>query len=131
MDINIVKNCSEQSLAGTITFPEAVKNLIVTGVERYNADLIELKKTYYSVNGETYSDAITINGPRVAVNFDANEIKSAIADSQQNRIDYKTFLNLAMLAGCIRYEVFLTGKKAIYFGRDGSQHIEHFPGAKQ
>jgi hypothetical protein len=32
-----------------------------------------------------------------------------------------------MEAGCSHYEVFISGKKAIYFGRDGSQHIELFP----
>ena len=28
-----------------------------------------------------------------------------------------------MAAGCSHYEVFITGRKAIYFGGDGARHI--------
>jgi hypothetical protein len=35
-----------------------------------------------------------------------------------------------MKAGCSHYEVFITGKKVIYLGRDGGQHVELFPQPK-
>jgi uncharacterized protein YbcV (DUF1398 family) len=46
-------------------------------------------------------------------------------------IQYREFLQRVMAAGCSHYEVFITGKQAIYFGRDGSYHIEKFPQPKQ
>lgn len=129
MDINVINECSELSLAGKITFPEVVMKLIAAGTERYIADLIALEKFYYGKEDEIYTTLITFDAPIVVANFDVTGIKSAIADIQQNRINYKEFLNRIMSAGCCHYEVFLTGKKAIYFGRDGSHHIEHFPGS--
>jgi hypothetical protein len=34
------------------------------------------------------------------------------------------------LAGCVGYHVFITGKRVVYYGRQGDQQIEYFPGAK-
>jgi len=127
MDVNIIKECTERSLTGTIQFPEVVMKLIEAGTERYICDLVGFKKLYYGKNDETHADSFNFDALKIAATFDAGEIKNAIIDSQQNHIDYKTFLRRIISAGCCHYEVFLTGKKAIYFGRDGSQHTEHFP----
>jgi uncharacterized protein YbcV (DUF1398 family) len=35
----------------------------------------------------------------------------------------------AAAAGVVAYWAFLTGKKVMYFGRDGESHTEWFPGA--
>jgi uncharacterized protein YbcV (DUF1398 family) len=35
-----------------------------------------------------------------------------------------------MGAGCSHYEVFISGRKAMYFGRDGEFYTEPFPQAK-
>jgi hypothetical protein len=32
-----------------------------------------------------------------------------------------------MNSGVISYMVFITGRKAVYFGRCGEQHVEEFP----
>ncbi len=61
--------------------------------------------------------------------LDAAAVKQTITDIQQGRIKYQTFLRRIMEAGCAHYEVFITGRRAIYFGRDGVQHIEEFPKA--
>lgn len=128
MDNNIIDECTKLSLEGKLAFPDLVITLIANGTERYFADLIGLKKTYFSINDETHTSKLVLENPqRVATNFNEKEIAQAIADSQQNYIDYQMFLHRAMAAGCSHYEVFLTGKKVIYFGRTGSFHIEHFP----
>jgi uncharacterized protein YbcV (DUF1398 family) len=49
---------------------------------------------------------------------------------QQRQIGYAEFLRRIMAAGCASYEVFIGGRQAIYFGRDGDHHIEPFPGSK-
>ncbi len=130
MDTKTIKECSERSLAGTITFPEVVMKLIGAGVERYYTDLVSCKKFYYGKDDEIHIEPLTCDAIKVTTSFDGSEIKNAITDSQQNRIDYRTFLRRAMSAGCSHYEVFITGKKVIYFGRDGSQYTEHFPQGK-
>jgi len=131
MDNNIINECSKRSLDGTITFPDQVMKLIAARTERYIADLIGLKKTYFGTKDEIHiTDLVLENLKKVITDFDEKEIKNAVIDIQQDRIDYKTFLHHIMAAGCSHYEVFLTGKKAIYFGRDGSFHIEHFPKGK-
>ncbi len=105
MNNSIIREYTDRSLAGNITFPEVVQKLKSVGTERYIADLI---------------------GNRVAREFDGGAVKSAIVDIQQGRINYREFLNRIMSADCTHYEVFITGMQAIYFGRDGSQHVERF-----
>jgi len=130
MDTNVLTECNTLSLAGKITFPEVVMKLAATGTERYIADLVGLRKLYYGINGETHTGSLSFEAPSVSQTFDVSKVKSAITDIQQQKINYKTFLNRIIEAGCSHYEVFITGKRAIYFGRDGSQHIELFPSAK-
>lgn len=128
MDIQAIKECTEKSLAEQITFPEVVMKLAAGGVERYIADLTGQQKLSYGVDGAVHTGALVFNGPQIVMQFDGEGVKSAITDIQQGRIKYREFLHRIMAAGCSHYEVFITGRKAIYFGRDGSQHIELFPG---
>ncbi len=130
MDIKIINECSLLSLAGKITFPEVVKKLADTGTERYTIDLVGFKKLYYGSNDQTYIGSFEFEAAKVEQKFNQEEIKKIIADIQQNKINYQTFLHRIIAAGCTHYEVFITGKKAIYFGRDGSHHIELFPSTK-
>ena len=131
MDINVIKECTDLSLAGEITFPEVVKRLIGIGTERYIADLVGKRKFYFGLNDEVHMEALAFDAPKVPKAFDAATVAATIKDIQQGHIKYREFLQRIMAAGCSHYEVFITGKQAIYFGRDGSQHIEKFPQAKQ
>lgn len=127
MDTNVIKECTAQSLAEQITFPEVVMKLAGAGVERYIADLVGQQKLTYGVYGETHTGALPYNGPAIPAQLDAAAVAIAIKDIQQGRTKYREFLRRIMEAGCSHYEVFITGKQAIYFGRDGSRHIERFP----
>ncbi len=129
MDTNVIKECTELSLMEHITFPEVVMKLAGAGVERYIADLVGKQKLSYGVNGETYTGALAFDGAAVPEQLDAAAVEATIKDIQQGRIKYREFLRRIMEAGCSHYEVFITGRQAIYFGRDGSQHIEKFPQA--
>lgn len=130
MDKNILNETKELSLLGKITFPEVIKRMMDNNIERYIADLVGLRVTYFSSNNEYHDLSFKLDVPEIAQEFNFEEVKNAIIDSQQRKINYQAFLKRIMLAGCTHYEVFITGKKAIYFGRDGSQHIELFPSAK-
>lgn len=130
MNIDVIKECTDLSLAGKITFPEVVKKLIDVGTERYIVDLVGMRKWYYGLNGEIHSEVLAFEGPQVAKDFSAQSIKDTLVDIQQGRIKYSEFLHRIMEAGCSHYEVFLQGKQAVYFGRDGSQYVEPFPQRK-
>ncbi len=49
---------------------------------------------------------------------------------QQGQIKYKTFCEQVMAAGCVGYIVSMAGRRVIYYGRTGDNHVEWFPGAK-
>ena len=40
---------------------------------------------------------------------------------------YLGFCAKAKRAGCAGYMVSFSGRRALYFGRDGATHVEHFP----
>lgn len=129
MDTKTIKECTALSLAEQITFPEVVMRLSGAGVERYIADLVGQQKLSYGVNGECHTGVLAFDGPPIPAQLDAAVVAATIKDIQQGRIKYREFLRRVMEAGCSHYEVFITGRQAIYFGRDGSQHIERFPQA--
>ena len=130
MDNNVINDCLALSLKAKITFPEVIMKLTAAGVERYTADLVGLNVYYYGTNGTIYKAELEFDAKKVAPTFDASQVKAAITDSQQGQITYQEFLHHIMKAGCSHYEVFITGKKVIYLGRDGGQHVELFPQPK-
>ncbi len=128
MEKAVLKDCVHLAMAGGMTFPETVKRMAETGVERYRADLVSLEKNHYASDGETHREMIPLaDAPAIADQFHADEIKAAIADIQQRRIDYPEFLRRVMSGGTTEYTVFIAGRKAIYTGRRGDFHIEQFP----
>lgn len=113
-------------------FPEVVERLGAIGVERYYADLVRGEKTFYGANGasrrEPFLDYVP---PPAAGTFDAERVRSAISDIQRGAIDYPEFLDRILAAGCVYYTVHISGRRAIYTGRDGGNYVEPFPPAKQ
>lgn len=130
MNIQIIDECTRLSLANEITFPQQLMKLAANNIERYSVDLVALTKSAYDTNNEWYVSNLAIDVEPVAEHFDAEALKNAIAAAQQQKINYRTFLDQAIAAGCCWYEVFITGKKVIYAGRNGDQHVELFPSAK-
>ncbi len=127
MNYQVVKECTVLSDEGKITFPESVRRLVEGGIELYYADLLASIKTYYSKN-EAYTVNFSFASKReVSSIFSAEGVKGAIRQIQSGQINYQEFLRKIMDSGIISYMVFLTGKKAVYFGRYGEQHIEEFP----
>jgi len=129
MNIEVLRNSTVGSLAGTVAFPEVVRLLLAEGVESYHADLVRLEKTFYAPDGQTYVNKLDIPARTIGAEFDAAEVLSAIRASQTEAQQYSEFLRRVMDAGTTNYMVFLNGKKAIYFGRKGEFHVEEFPRA--
>ncbi len=131
MDARVIHECTCLAFEDKMTFAETVKRLMTIGVERYHADLTRLQKTYYSAKGDTHVESLPLGNPSpIGVHFASESVKDAVLAIQRQQIDYGEFLRRIMAAGTVCYTVFLDGKKAIYTGRKGDFHIEHFPGSK-
>ncbi len=130
MNTELVKQAAEATLAGTKLFPEIVGLLIEASVEYYHVDYVGLRKTFYSRSGEIMATSITYQElPPVAADFDVAALRADILDSQRNNQHYRDFTRRAMQAGVQGYFAFLRGQRVTYFGRQGDQHTEWFPGA--
>ncbi len=131
MDIKVLQECTDLAFAGRITFPETVKRMAETGVERYCADLVTFQKIIYSADGRNHTLAMPLaNPPAIAAEFSAEGVKDAIRAIQHGQVDYPEFLRRIMKAGTVFYDVFIPGGKVIYTGRKGDFHLEPFPVSK-
>ncbi len=109
-------------------FPKVVERLAGAGVKSYTADLVKLRNTYYDADGEGFDEALPLResaGDRAG--FDSAGVAATVKAIQRGEIGYAEFLRRIMAAGCSHYEVFIAGRKAMYFGRDGEFYTEPFP----
>ena len=131
MNTEIIVETARKTLAGAISFPEVVSQLLTAGVEYYHVDYAGLQTACYGADGSIAVTPINYEGlPPVAANFDAAALRADILDSQRNGQKFRDFTRRAMAAGVQGYFAFLRGKRVTYFGRQGDQHTEWFPGAK-
>jgi uncharacterized protein YbcV (DUF1398 family) len=130
MNTQPIEECMKASFANT-PFSQVVPRLAGAGVASYTADLVKLRKTYYGAAAEAYDEPLPLNdGPAIAPKFDSASVAATLKSIQRGEIGYAEFLRRIMDAGCSHYEVFISGRKAMYFGRTGEFYIEPFPQAK-
>ena len=127
--IDIMRECTEASDQGRVSFGEVVGKLIAAGVERYHADLLRAEKIYYMPSGESYRSPAALLDATPAVNFVSEGVAAAVHAIQQKRIGYREFCAQIAEAGCVGYFVSLTGRRAVYYGRSGDSYVEPFPSA--
>jgi uncharacterized protein YbcV (DUF1398 family) len=127
MNYDVVKECTLLSDQEKISFPEVVARLDEANIEMYYADLLVPSKTYYSKN-EAYVVPCTCNSEKIVGSmFNQDLVMDAIRLIQSGKIKYQEFIHKIMEAGVVSYSVFITGRKAIYFGKKGEQQVEQFP----
>jgi uncharacterized protein YbcV (DUF1398 family) len=132
MNAEIIKKAARATLDGTMSFPEVVGQLLAAGVEYYHVDYVGMRKSFYSAQGAMVVTPINFEGlPPVSETFDTAALREDILDSQRNNQPYRDFTRRAMKAGAQGYYAFLRGKRVTYFGRQGDQHTEWFPGTEQ
>jgi uncharacterized protein YbcV (DUF1398 family) len=126
---DVVRKMSKASDEERITFPEVVQALMEVQIERYHSDLVAGRKTYYLADG----DFVDVEGHKFGGapgEFSAEGVEKAVRAIQRREIGYRQFCRLIADAGCVGYFVSLTGRRAVYYGRTGDEHVEWFPGAK-
>ncbi len=117
-------------MSGSMPFPQVVGGLLGEGVESYHVDYRTLQFTFYGASSGVVVVPLTFEGlPGIAEHFDAPALRAAILDSQTKGQAFRDFCSRAILAGVHSYHAFLRGKRVVYVGRDGDQHVEWFPGA--
>lgn len=112
---------------GKMTFPQVVKGLLEVGVESYFVDFAAKQKTYHLTDRSTAAMKMILEPGLIAAEFDGTALVAAIRGAQADTVRYPEFVKRATAAGVVAYWAFLTGKRVIYFGRKGDQHIEDFP----
>lgn len=128
LNVAVILECTRQAFANEMTFPQTVAALAKIGIERYSADLTRLEKMHYNAAGDSLADPLPLaDAPDIGDSWSADGVIAAVRSIQQGQIDYPEFLRQIMIAGCPLYWVYLSGRKAIYFGRRGEMHIENFP----
>jgi uncharacterized protein YbcV (DUF1398 family) len=127
MNTSAISECMDLSFSDT-PFPAVVQRLTGAGVRSYTADLVRLRNTYYGAGGESHDEPLPLaKGPAIASAFDPAGVSASVKAVQHGEIGYDEFLRRIMKAGCSHYEVFIGGRKVMYFGRDGDVHTELFP----
>ena len=131
MDANIVRRAAQATLTGSMPFPDIVANLIGNGVEYYFVDYASKSFTFYGAEGAVAHAPLSFEGlPPIAEDFDKVSLQAAIVDSQQHGQAFRNFSERAVTAGVQGYFAFLRGQRVTYFGRQGDQLTEWFPGAR-
>lgn len=124
-----MRECAADALSGRRSFPEIVGLLAAVGVERYHADYSRQEITYYLPSGDSLVIATPHSSHMTAREFSPSAVESAVRESQRNEHTYLDFIRKTMAAGCVGYFVQIAGRRVIYFGRNGENHVEHFPTA--
>ncbi|MBA5869039.1 MAG: DUF1398 domain-containing protein [Nitrospira sp. CR2.1] len=131
MNANEIAELAKATVKGSMPFPEIVGKLIANGVEYYHVDYALGSFSFYSATGAVVTAPLLIEGlPPISEHFDATLLRAAILDSQQHGQPFRAFCERAVKAGVQGYFAFLRGKRVTYFGRQGEQHTEWFPGAQ-
>ena len=125
--IAVLEDCTKGSDQERLTFPEVVAKLMAVGIERYHADLLRSDKIYYLPDGSSHRIPAHVIDETAAISFDASGVDAAVRTIQSGQIKYIEFCERILRAGCVGYIVSLAGRRAVYYGRTGEVHIEHFP----
>lgn len=127
MSQQIIREVSRATEQGEMTFPQVVESLTEIGVESYFVDFASGQNTYYLTDGTTHTVAMNLHSGPIAAAFSSTDLVAAIRGAQADTVRYPEFVKRSKAAGVIGYWAFLAGKRVIYFGRKGEQHIEEFP----
>jgi uncharacterized protein YbcV (DUF1398 family) len=130
MNIEVMQQALHQSESGQLTFPQVIAMLTAAGIEGYYKDLMRHEVTYYLADGRTHTERLALPPLTIPEEFSEEGVVAAIRAAQRDEVRYPEFIVRAVNAGTAAYRVCFTGKRAVYLGRKGDLHVEHFPQPK-
>lgn len=130
MDKAVIQGLLERALARSITFSEILGALTKEHVESYHVDFLRNECRYYATNGESVVVSMPFAHVGVAQEFSAEKFDAINQRVQAGKAGYPDFVSEGTAAGCAYYIVCINGKMVRYFGRDGGELVQYFPGAR-
>jgi len=130
MNHAVIQNLIRKALARQITFTEILASLIKEGVESYHVDFLRNEFRCYATSGESLVSGAALVHDGVAAQFSAEKLERINQKIQAGQAAYPDFVKEGTAAGCAYYIVYLNGKKVRYFGRDGGEYVQAFPGSR-
>lgn len=130
MNQTLIREIIEKALARKITFPEILSALAGEGVESYHVDFLRNEVRFYAKGGESLVVNASFVHGGVAGEFSAERLEAINRKVQAGEASYADFVREGTAAGCACYIVYLSGRLVRYFGRDGCEHVQHFPGSR-
>lgn len=130
MDQATVRGLIEGALARTVTFPQILATLQKEDVESYHVDFLRNECRFYARSGESTVISIAFVHDQVAGEFSAEKLQGINGRVQAGQASYADFVKEGAAAGCAYYAVYITGRRALYFGRDGDEYVQLFPGSR-
>lgn len=126
-----IRELIDKALAKQITFPEIVATLGKSGVESYHVDFLRNELRCYASAGQSLVTSLPLVHGGVSPEFSAEKLDAINKRVQAGECSFADFVRESTAAaGCAYYIVFLKGKMVRYFGRDGGEHVQYFPGTK-
>ncbi|AKC87952.1 hypothetical protein [Pseudoxanthomonas suwonensis] len=123
----LIREAAAGSAEGRLHFGQVVGLMVVAGVDSYVVDYRSRRTTYYPRGAAPLDLALDVPDIPISEEFDVDALRAAIAGAQRNQVMYPQFKRLSMLAGCVGYTVWITGRHVTYYGRRGETHVEQFP----
>jgi uncharacterized protein YbcV (DUF1398 family) len=130
MNETIGRDLIHKALAKQIAFPEIVATLAKESVESYHVDFLRNECRFYAKGGASVIVPIDFVHGGVAPEFSAEAIEAINGRVQAGAASYPDFVKEGAAAGCSYYAVYINGRKARYFGRDGGEYVQLFPGSR-
>lgn len=131
MNTQVMHQILIETEEGKLTFPQSVQQLLAVGVESYCVDFAAARKTHYLADGSTHTEPMILKLDAIAADFNADALVAAIRGAQADTVRYPEFVQRSTAAGVAGYYAFLTGRRVLYYGRKGEQHVEEFPRPRQ
>ena len=130
MNRPILKSVVDKALARAITFPEILAVMRKENVESYHVDFLRNEYRFYSQGNDSFVIDVPLLHGEVAREFSAEKLEAINKRVQAGQSGYPDFVSEGAAAGCAYYIVYLEGEKVRYFGRNGDESIQHFPGSR-
>ncbi|HMW47411.1 MAG TPA: DUF1398 family protein [Cellvibrionaceae bacterium] len=124
---HIIRATFTASNEGRMHFGEVIGKLMQAGVQSYQVDYRSRQSIYYLHNDDALILQLAPTEQTIAADFSVEKIVAAIRGAQRGTVMYPEFKRLSMEAGCIGYNVWISGRHVTYLGRKGETHVEHFP----
>lgn len=125
----VAERCLQGAETGSMDFPAIVGALMTAGFDGYLVDYRCATVSYYLPDGEGATLDAARHAGTVPSIFDAGAVAAAVREAQTKApgYSYAGFSAKVTAAGCAGYLATFSGRRVLYFGRNGETHVEHFP----